>query len=231
MVSQSSGFGASRKSLTQCGYRAWSQRLCWTIEHLVKNIWKVYEARTMRQLDRDPEYISCKFTMEPLLCEAVATEMLAQIGRAWKWWLYQHQLIVLCQVFAKTSSRALIVSTLAEGGTWIFYISWPKQQETPAAPAVLFHLWDLAESTESDLSRGSESRIELESYFATGFRASYKGLGERRFTKHERDGNRTRTEIWPTLLGIFSDGREVYYLQRDNHSRTWEVQWKVLANK
>lgn len=48
----------------------------------MKNIWKVYEARTMRQLDRDPEYILCKFTMEPLLCEVVATEMLAQIGKA-----------------------------------------------------------------------------------------------------------------------------------------------------
>lgn len=153
--------------------------------------------------------------------------MLAQIGKAWKWWLYQHQLIILCQVFAKTSPRALIVSTLAEEGTWIFYISWPKQQEIPAAPAVLFHLWVLAESTESDLSQGSESRIELESYFATGFRASYKGRGK----GHEWDGNRTRTEIWPTLLRIFSDGREVYYLQRDNHSRTWDVQWKVLANK
>lgn len=41
----------------------------------MKDIWTEYEARTMLPFDRDPELISCKSTMELLLCVVAETHM------------------------------------------------------------------------------------------------------------------------------------------------------------
>lgn len=50
----------------------------------MSHIWDAYEARTTRQFDRDPAYISCKSTMELLLGVVVEMYMVTDIGRASK---------------------------------------------------------------------------------------------------------------------------------------------------
>lgn len=54
------------------------------VERLMSDIWDAYAARTTRQFDRTPHYISCKSTMELLLCLVVEMHMVTDIGMASK---------------------------------------------------------------------------------------------------------------------------------------------------
>lgn len=54
------------------------------VERLMSDIWDAYVARTTRQFDQTPHYISCKSTMELLLCVVVEMYMVTDIGMASK---------------------------------------------------------------------------------------------------------------------------------------------------
>lgn len=48
----------------------------------LQDIWNAYNARTVRELDKYPNYISCKCSMELLLCVILESQKMANLGRA-----------------------------------------------------------------------------------------------------------------------------------------------------
>lgn len=128
-----------------------------TLEHLMKDIWTEYEAKTMPPFGRDSELNSSKSTMELRLCVVAETHLMAEIGRTPKWWYIS----VNSKFNADHLQRPVPEPIMAEGGL-TFFAYHGKTTSNSGGPAVLF-ISEYLQNDEVRFLRGG-SKTKLRGY-------------------------------------------------------------------